>query len=454
MLLNKSMREVRTKDSFFDRIYRKNNSQKSVEHAKISLKHLERFCEKAYNKNVYEVISGLKVDITKDSLTIYNFLDDLVTHLTSLKTKKGKDLATPTVKGYFNDSKLFLQYMGILIDGGMLKQYVSLPKVFKEIPKPVKIQELQLLIEKAKPLRKALYLTLLSSGMRLGETLRLRKIDFDLTEDPVRITIPAKIAKNRHSRITFISKEARAHVSDIILNLKNYDDLVFSSNEDVERVILSEEQYFSRLRKTCKLDDWDSGERRHRITIHKFRKWFISTAVKNGMETEYKNSIVGWSSFDETYHEFGEELAEAYRKVEPSLYITLEYQAQSQIQEKDKEIAKIKEQSNRIGELESHVDNVELNLSKKLDELRINKVEKLFQKLELDIRKANPRLANKIINKDWEDDVNNEKLKTAFSYYEILLENDGGIESIMQGEEYEKFIKELPKALKKDKKSS
>ena len=452
MLRNKSMPKIHTKESFLDRIYRKNNSQKSVNHATISIKHLERYCEKAYNKNVYDVISCLKVDILKDPLTVYNFLDDLVTHLTSLKTKKGRDIATPTVKGYFNDSKLFLQYMGIIVDIGMLKQYVSLPKVFKELPKRVKIQELQLLIEKAKPLRKALYLTLLSSGMRLGETLRLRKIDFDLTEDPVRITIPAKIAKNRHSRITFISKEARAHVSDIILNLKNYDDLVFSSNEDVERVILTEEQYFSRLRKTCKLDDWDSGERRHRITIHKFRKWFISTAVKNGMETEYKNSIVGWSSFDETYHEFGEELAEAYREIESSLYITPEYQALSEIKEKDKEIAKIKEQTHRIGELESHVDNVELNLSKKLNELRDNKVEKFWQKLELDIRKSHPRLANKIIDKDWEHDVNNENIKLAFHCMEMLLEDDGGIDEFLQTEEYEKFIKEIPKALKKDKK--
>jgi len=453
MLLNKSMPKIRTKESFFDRIYRKNNSQKSVNHAKISLTHLERYCKKAYKKNADAVIAVLKADIKKDSLVVYNFLEDFVGYLTSIKTKKGQAIAPATVIGYLNDSKLFLRHMGFSIDNGMLNQYVSLPRVFKEISKPVKIEELQLLIEKANPLRKAMYLTLLSSGMRLGETLRLTKYDFDLTEDPARITIPAKIAKNRKSRITFISKEAKAYLSGILSNLENYDDLLFTSTKDVERAELTEEQYFSRLRKTYKLDDWDAGHKRHRITIHKFRKWFISTAVKNGMEMEYKNKITGWSSFDETYHEFEtEELAEAYRKIEPSLYITPEYQAQSQIQEKDKEIAKIKEQTNRIGELESHVDNVELNLSKKLDELRENKVQKFFQKLELDIRKANPRLANKIINKDWEHDINNENIKLAFHIYEIFLEDDGGIEGILQGEDYKNFIKQIPKSWKKDKK--
>ena len=92
---------------------------------------------------------------------------------------------------------------------------------------------------------------------------------------------------------------------------------------------------------------------------------------------EYKNKITGWSTFDDTYHEFQtEDLAEAYRKIEPSLYITPEYQAQSRIQEKDKEIAKIKEHEITISDLQSHVDNMEENLNKKIGELRDNKVEK------------------------------------------------------------------------------
>jgi len=451
MLLSKSVHKIHTKESFFAGIYRKSNSQKSVNHAKNGLIHFERYCKKAYKKDIYEVIAELKIDIKKESLAVYDFLEDLVEYLTTIKKKNGQIIATSTVIGYLNDSKLFLRHMGISIDNNMLKQHVSLPRPYKELPKYIKIEELQLLIENAKPLRKAMYLTLLSSGMRLGEILQLTKYDFDLTEDPARISIPAKIAKNRHARNTFISKEARSKLSPILSSLDNYDDRVFTSTEDIERAELTEDQYFARLRVKCKLDDYSTSEkRRHRITIHKFRDFFSTCCVNNGMKPEHKNSITGWTTFDETYHTFTPEiLAEAYRKIEPSLYITPEYQAQSKIKEKDKEIAQIKEQANRIGELESHVDNVELNLSKKLDELRINKVEKLFQKIELDIRKANPRLANKIIDKDWEYTVNNEKVKTLFSYLEILLEDDGGLEGALQTDEYKKLIREIPKELKR-----
>ena len=86
---------------------------------------------------------------------------------------------------------------------------------------------------------------------------------------------------------------------------------------------------------------------------------------------------------------------------------------------------------------------MEENLNKKMRELRENKVEKLFQKLELDIRKANPRLAKEIINGDWEYVVNNEKVKTLFYYMEIVLEDDWSLEVALQGKDYEKFLKEI-----------
>jgi len=52
------------------------------------------------------------------------------------------------------------------------------------------------------------------------------------------------------------------------LNLEN-DDLVFTSSKGHERAELTEDQSFARLRMKCKLDDYDGGERRHRITIPK-----------------------------------------------------------------------------------------------------------------------------------------------------------------------------------------
>ena len=56
------------------------------------------------------------------------------------------------------------------------------------------------------------------------------------------------------------------------------------------------------------------------------------------------------------------------------------------------------------------------------------------------------------INQDWQDTVTNENVKFMLGIMYKFLENYGGLEGIMQGEEYEKFLKQIPK-LEKDSKS-
>lgn len=48
------------------------------------------------------------------------------------------------------------------------------------------------------PKRKALYTVLISSGIRIGETLGLKKRDFDFSQERVCITIPAILTKKNH----------------------------------------------------------------------------------------------------------------------------------------------------------------------------------------------------------------------------------------------------------------
>jgi len=55
---------------------------------------------------------------------------------------------------------------------------------------------------------KALFLTLLSSGMRIGEALQLKIGDIDLTQTPAIVRIRAEYSKSGEKRVTFISSEA------------------------------------------------------------------------------------------------------------------------------------------------------------------------------------------------------------------------------------------------------
>ena len=443
-MLNNNM--PRTKEYFYSKIYRKNNSQKSVNHAKTSLVIFERYYKTILENESSKVIEELKTQAKEDPHNVYDFLDNYVDYLTTVKKKNDKLIAPATVVNYFQDTKRYLRFVGILISQEMVNAHVTLPKGLKDIPKPIEYHELVTLVSNANTVtRKALYLTLISSGMRIGETLALKKSDFDMSKDPARIHIPARVAKNRHSRITFISREAKTLLSTILLNLED-DELVFTKSKDNERAELTEATAFDRLRKKVKLDDFDVGEKRHRITMHKLRKFCTTALVTNGMAPEYKNAITGWKTFDETYHEFDvETLAQEYLKVELNLLVMPEWRQKYEIKEKDKEIAKIKEQAKEISSLSNHVDKVEERLSQSVRELRENKVEKFWQKLELDVRKSNPRLANKIIDDDWERDVNDEKLKGILSFMSMFLENDGGLEGMLQGKDYDKFLKKIPK---------
>jgi len=59
---------------------------------------------------------------------------------------------------------------------------------------------------------KALFLVLASSGMRIGEALKLRVEDFELDKDPARINIRGAYTKTGNSRVAFISSEAKEAV--------------------------------------------------------------------------------------------------------------------------------------------------------------------------------------------------------------------------------------------------
>lgn len=60
----------------------------------------------------------------------------------------------------------------------------------------------------------ALFLTLASSGMRIGETLQLRLNDIELEKDPAKINLRREYAKTGNARITFISSEAKEAIQE------------------------------------------------------------------------------------------------------------------------------------------------------------------------------------------------------------------------------------------------
>ena len=77
-----------------------------------------------------------------------------------------------------------------------------------------KADDIKRVVEHLNIADKTLVLVLASSGMRVGECLKLTIDDIDLSHTPVKITLPAHITKNKKKRVTFISEEAKQVLVD------------------------------------------------------------------------------------------------------------------------------------------------------------------------------------------------------------------------------------------------
>ncbi len=165
-------------------------------------------------------------------------------------------------------------------------------------------------------LTKAVFLTLISSGMRVGECLQLSLSDFHLDEEPVRIAIPGHIPKNGEPRTTFISREAAAVVRDWLVVredwmlsaanrnrglLKHYgiehmrkriegDDRLFPVQASTVR-----EGFVGALEKVG-LDEKDLKTNRFKIHLHMCRKYF-RTAMAQQIPVDAVELMMGHDGY-------------------------------------------------------------------------------------------------------------------------------------------------------------
>jgi len=349
------------KEEFRQKIWRQSKSESMVNYVNIALVMFERFCEDSYKKNSTDVIEELKKDLVevqkegKGNQKLYLFLDNFVQWLSDYKPQKNQkkdQLAPTTIRGYFSTALKYLRHNGISISNDSLREFVVLPKKHKELPQPITRDEIEKIIENADEKRRVLYLTLVSSGIRIGEALQLRKKYFSLQYEPARIVLPSKITKTREARIVFVSREVKEKLTTTLLNLQD-DDLVFTKTDSVRRAEYTEENYFSRLRKKVGLTEFEYSGNRHKVTIHKFRKFFAIHAERK-LGLQISGSLLGHSPYMKTYYEYdSDELGKMYAKLEPDLIIAPEYRQKMKIKNQQDEIEELKRRELEIKNLKS-----------------------------------------------------------------------------------------------------
>jgi site-specific recombinase XerD len=247
---------------------------------------------------------------------------------------------------------------------------------------------------------RALFLTMVSSGMRIGETNEIKLTDIHLDENPVRIIVRAENTKNKITRTVFISQEAKVAIQEwlkvrdaylkrvssegtkrIVNKITKNEDRLFPFSPTASRLIWTDA-----LRKAG-LEEFDKScgallrmkrakkggycEGRRTMHPHSLRQYFrsrIGTVVGQDISEALMGHKKGIVAIYTRYQRGGEdELAKAYKEnIEDKISIFSNPRELQQIREKSKKQGLEIEQHR---ESISHMAHQNLSLERKVGDL-------------------------------------------------------------------------------------
>ena len=268
------------------------NSEKTKEAALTSYKALLNYLDRA---------SLTEVELIKSM----NLSDDAKYHKLSEMVNDVSNLVEPSsIKQYYNFWKAYLRFVhGIKIYNEDAKYFVKPPKNIKRIREPLTKEIIKELCKDSDDIRRAEYLVLSSSGMRMSEFLNTDRDNFDLDNGIVEVA--GKLTKTKVQRTTYISREAVTAIE--------------RTGEEFwkDRTYHQEAVYFWRLRERLGLTDRYDESIVHKITLHSFRSFTRTNAGK--INHDFGEQLIGHKG---SYVRLtDEEMKEYYRKLEPKIRI-------------------------------------------------------------------------------------------------------------------------------------
>ena len=324
-----TMREF-TEQDWLDRLYRKANSERTVNVANSSLRNFDYFIEDQgmTRSQVIKELQEMMKETPPNVRAVCLFLDKWVAWMTKdhlniarHNNVRFKAKAPRTIDNYFVFIKSYLRIVcGIRLTIDDVRDYIQFPTERKQARKAIPLSILKLILNNVEPKREALYLTLISSGMSLGEALSLTRKNFHIDETPVRISIEAEETKTLEDRESYITAEAWEKVKPYYDKVGE-DEPIFRNIESVKLAVVREDQYFAYIRTKLGLTERYSNSIRFVYNIHAFRSYFHTKAsLKHGVE--YANALDGHGSYLKQYYRHTEaERAQLYRELEPELYV-------------------------------------------------------------------------------------------------------------------------------------
>lgn len=344
-----------------------------------SLNLFDRFCESSYKEDGDVVVRNLESAIKKDGnydrlfMICNNFVIWLLEDHPEIIVKRNH--YTTTVKKHNPSSikktihvlrQYFEEFGHLEFSERKFRRMVRLPKKIDEDPEPFTKAEIRVFVDNAMPKRKALYMTLKDSGLRIGEAVQLRKRDIDITTNPVTLTIPATYTKTKKGRISFVTRETKPFLERIMSELDD-DDRVFGVNDSKRRSVVNEEVCWIRVRDKLGFTDRYESNGRHKKNMHSLRA-FCATQLAEAYGEEFAHGFIGHKGYLKQYIRNKDKLAEKYLRAENSLMIY--------------ESVEVVEQTDKVEKLEKAVIELQkLYALKEKTESEVRELESIREKL-------------------------------------------------------------------------
>lgn len=116
----------------------------------------------------------------------------------------------------------------------------------------------------------ALLLTMVGSGMRLGEATKLLKTDLDDTQPRTAINLRAEITKTKTARVTYLTQEASEALRDYFAGRRDNDPRVFPFSA------ITVQYHFRKTADLLGYGNPDPATNHRQLHWYMTRKWFIS----------------------------------------------------------------------------------------------------------------------------------------------------------------------------------
>ena len=179
---------------------------------------------------------------------------------------------------------------------------------------------------------RALFIVLLSSGMRIGEAMQLKPGDVELGADPAKVKIRGEYTKSGNPRVTFISREAKEaidawlKVRDAYLEAAVAKSTMYEKEKDDPRLFPWDQGnsygIWNKALYKSGLNGRDSKTRYHKFHPHVLRKFF-RTRLGTVIPVDIVEILMGHEAYlTEVYRRYSvEDLAKFYREGEHVLHV-------------------------------------------------------------------------------------------------------------------------------------